>query len=192
MSAFQIPGVPSGERSAAARVPLRRRNDVRTRRVGRLGRARDRQRRGRIEPAHVAVLRFGRRRLVLVAQPEIQGQLAADLPVVLHEERRGTTVLFSRVAVDVDRCRRLGSPSRNVATSWKFCAAELFCCRVNAALLRHAGSRRPAGPDSRRTRDTGAGRSRRASSGCRTAWCKSAGTSRSIWWCCRRGCRRCR
>ena len=55
------------------------------RRVGRAGGGVDGNRRGRIETAHVPVLRVGGGPFVLVAQAEIHRQLRADAPVVLHE-----------------------------------------------------------------------------------------------------------
>ena len=100
-------GVPEGrvavgrELQAAARAPLRGRDDVGPRGVSGFRRGRDRQHRGRVEPAHVAVVRLRRRRFVVVAEPEVQRETGRDFPVVLHVEAVIPRVVRPR-AVQVD------------------------------------------------------------------------------------------
>ena len=129
---------------------------------------------------------------VVVAQAEVQRQLARRRFQSSCTKTPWYHVSFSARAVEVDRCRRSGTRAGSVATSWKFCAAELSCWRVNAPpLLRRVLAGLPVEVRAELVVHA-AGRSRRGSSDCPSAACRSAGTSRSCASCCRRGCRRCR
>ena len=66
----------------------------------------DGQRRAGIEAIGDAVIALGVRRLELIAQSEVQGQLAADLPCVLHESRDVVALQRERAGVAERSARR--------------------------------------------------------------------------------------
>ena len=74
------------EQQPADRVERRHRQLCdRVGRVGRFRRRRDGEGRIRVESVHVPVVDFRRRPLVLVTEPEVDGETVRDLPVVLNE-----------------------------------------------------------------------------------------------------------
>ena len=91
-----------GEQDAASHLERRWRDlGDRIGGVGRLRGRSNRQRRGRVPPSLVAIVRVVGRALVLVAEAEVDRQPVVDRPVVLHEHAVVRLVVHAlRVAVD--------------------------------------------------------------------------------------------